>query len=67
MLPAPLAPCAAALTVAVQFVSHVLLWAEQLAGARVVTDQVSVTPPTLTVVLNAVLNDELEVNLTCSV
>jgi hypothetical protein len=65
--PVPLAPCAAALTVAVQLVSHVLLAAVQLFGARVVTLQLSVTPPTFTVALNTVENDALEVRRTASV
>lgn len=67
MVPVPFAPCAAALTVAVQFVSHVRLAAEQLLGPRVVTLHASVTPPTVTVVFAAVLNDALEVNRTAKV
>lgn len=63
----PFAPCAAALAVAVQFVSHVWLAALQLLGARVVALHVSVTEPTVTVVLTAVENDALDVRRTSSV
>ena len=63
----PLAPCAAADTVAVQFVSHVLLAAVQLLPARVVTDHVSLTPPIVTVAVSAVLTDALDVNRTAIV
>ena len=41
----PFAPWFAALTLAVQFVSHVLLWAVQLFAARVVTLQASLVEP----------------------
>jgi hypothetical protein len=64
MVPVPFAPCAAAETVAVQFVSQVLLDELQLLPARVVTDQVSLTPPIVTVAVSAVLKDPLEVRRT---
>jgi len=63
----PLLPWFAALTVAVQLVSHVLLWAEQLLGARVATDQLSVTVPTVIAELTAALNEALEVRRASSV
>ena len=67
MVAVPFAPCAAALTVAVQLVSHVLPCAVQVFGARVVTLQLSVTPPMVTVAVRAVEKDALDVKRTAIV
>lgn len=63
----PFAPCAAAVTVAVQLVSQVRLAAVQLFAARVVTLHVSAMPPTSTVAVMPVTKDALEVILRPSV
>lgn len=67
IVPVPFAPCAAAVTVAVQLVSQVRLAAVQLFAARVVTLQLSVTPPTFTVAVMAVPNVALDVRRTARV